>query len=1265
MASFNLVKTCYSNLFLDSIEKIHGFLSDKAVGSAMPFNETLIVKTSDKQFKTIDMTKTNPTDFISVASIANATDKIMEMITKYKQLETIKDYNINVLTQGQTIEIPYITNKSNKIAFFVVSDKRGQYFDFEVRWPATSVKESGKVISYSNKNTINGLLHSGDIGTLLHYVTIDKKLTEDPFVLDVVGYKKTSLRQFITQHPAVILVNHETKTLYIVPCPLDKITMQENSFAGLVVGKRTGNMIRYTVLPSPSTLMNVDTGTVTPSINTTIVNAIEQFNDIMNEPVLDLTEHDEEPVFELELVEDDQDTESVVELPSIPYLQFVEEGTFQSTMIQSNNGFTFGTGLQFVDNVKMSTHLPPVRLSPFGESKGPVILALSTGYSGQMSLTMESYHKMIEDSNLVTIILSDKWNEEVIKASTTLINGIFIVKCDNFPGKGARDKFMNDVNIAGISTMAGPNSIVLMDIGDNLFWYRGVRYPGLIDNVPIFGTDVTDLMHPNILKALAESGYKTPFPTIYNKGCLDVYWAPEGKMMTPNDVAEITSKLIIDEISDFSPEIEDCLTQFQIIFDPDQLQNIANRMTTSLNKMVENNVKEFKDEFSKMFEQGLSLNDDSVKECLANLKGAKRKTNRLIQPLINKLGQLISLQGSSKRSFNLKQMMRKAKIHSNVDKAKNMTMEEKIDLLDKSCEEVGVLLSCVNSDMLQCALKAVSDKNYLTFASSTTTDKNDLMAINDRTLYLDACTTGAMLEIAEADEQYQRHPLATVNPGGIAMPQGINYEQQEISCIPLVLNDKYVNSIDPSKIYPTTVCNDPEFSMFRIMLRGTIVDSKASREFHILPQSNDLGYLLVDMILCTMESLSNQFSGYPDATSDFSNTTCQIMRGLFGQLLTVLASGQKPMSMAWQLVMYDPNLEIPDDNEWWIYIRLIKMFPYTCWDPSNILANIKTLLARIIRKKIINKVIEPMLKEISKMKAQSQKDSVEARNRELMFVKLAIDVLCTIVNDELQTDQNVIQIAKRLLEKVPEMNAKGGTRQIINFFEPVAKKKVVKNVDWSKLEPTMQIALNIFTKRSATFKNFKKTMVKVVEKGNEDKIEKYVSEYNKYKASLQEKYMADTIKVQNESAISGHDVKGLKSDAEINRIPWSITDEEIDLNEHNRVLNWILTGTSGTVEVSDSKDMISKEEPMDDVKKAIVGCPKNDRALALYDLCQTDSVKIPLRKHIPLSAMEDMMKFVGIEPKKQDRVMAMIMSEFLQNWRKDGIETESHIANMI
>jgi hypothetical protein len=48
------------------------------------------------------------------------------------------------------------------------------------------------------------------------------------FVLSVIGYNKVQLRKFNEQHPAVILVNYETKTLSIVPCPLDFATMGDN-----------------------------------------------------------------------------------------------------------------------------------------------------------------------------------------------------------------------------------------------------------------------------------------------------------------------------------------------------------------------------------------------------------------------------------------------------------------------------------------------------------------------------------------------------------------------------------------------------------------------------------------------------------------------------------------------------------------------------------------------------------------------------------------------------------------------------------------------------------------------------------------------------------------------------------------------------------------------------------------------------------------------------------------------------------------------------
>lgn len=1268
MDNLESVTTYYGNPFIQSLAEAHAYLANFENGSAIAFQGKLLVKIGTG-FKEIDLATIDPRTFISSASVNQATDSITTMLSKYANLANIKNYLITVLTPGQTIEIPFTSSSKGKIGAFVVSNKTSQYFDFEMRF------SNNKMICYS-KTAYKGFKHSGDIGSLLHHVTFGD-ITEEPFILDVVGYSRTPLHKFVNQHPAVILVDHVAETMYIVPCPLDKATIGENCFAGLVVGKRMRDMIRYTVLPSPVTMGKVNTGdcnsTTKITVDTTIQNTIDMWNNPVTAPATD-------PVADTNSNTDTVTTDTTVpanpcstDVPSIKYLQFVEQGLSENVM--PGNGFIFGTGLEFVADVQSSASAtqdkPIACLSPFGCAKGASTLALATGYNfstGPM-LDLAKYCSMIEGSNVVMVYLSEQWSEQVIGTCDTLINGIYIVKSStNLSGKNLEDH-LNDVNIAGVSAMAGPNSIVLIEVGNKLFWYKGVRYPGLIpstcesDMLPNFGTDMTDILHPAMIQTYAETT-SPPFPSIYKRD-MSVFW--KGSMLHPDTVADIISKMSIEEIGESVMDITDCMTQLQVIFDTEKLLVIANRMVSSLNTLADRNIEVFKKVLSDMFQNDASMDTEEAKQVIIDMKAAKKAINKKIKPLINKLGQLVSLRSSSKRSFNLKQMQRKAKIYGNVDAAKNMTMEEKMDLLDEHCDELGVLLSCVNSNLLPIALKAVSDGNYLEYMSDRQdSPESKLMSINDRTQYLDACTVGVMMEIAESNPSYKNHPLVSITDAkSIAIPQGTDYAQSRISCVPFALVDKYVNLKDVSTLYPVTVCNDPEFSMFRILTRGTIVASTISRKSNcnISPASKDLGFLIVDMVLGTMESLATQFSKYPDPTTDFNNTTCQLMRGLFGQLLTLLASGVRPMSMAWQLVMKNPNLEVPKNEEWPIYVRMTKLFPYTCWDPSNIMKNIKTLIIRTIRKRIVNKTIEPMLKEIQKLNAQTQMDNIEARNRELKFLKLAIEVLCHIRNIGDQNDSAVTAIAVRLLEQVPEMNAKSGTEQIIAFFKHVS----AGTVDWNRLDSTMQTALNIFTKRSAAFQKFKKEMAKVVESGNDKKMSRYIDTYTQFKESLRQKYQSGYVKVQNEKAINSKDVNSLKSDAEINRTPWSITNEAIDEHYHENILNMVITGNHASASQEDEKSssVSVRSVAVDKIKKAITGVPMNDRALALYDMCQTNNIRQSLSTQVPITNMLTMMDFVDIADSDKDSVLISIMMKFLENWREDAIQIEKYIVGTI
>jgi hypothetical protein len=179
-----------------------------------------------------------------------------------------------------------VENDNSQISSFVASTKRdGNYFDYVAY--IVPGKDILHTSTYANRN-VAGFKHSGDIGSLLHTITIGPPTpNEITFVLGAVGFRKVyftcvnltvkvPLRQFSTQLPVVFIVNHETRTIYMVPCPLDKATMGDATLSGLVVGKKKGNSIRYCVLPAPLTVDDINTGECSKAVSQAVSVAINQ-----------------------------------------------------------------------------------------------------------------------------------------------------------------------------------------------------------------------------------------------------------------------------------------------------------------------------------------------------------------------------------------------------------------------------------------------------------------------------------------------------------------------------------------------------------------------------------------------------------------------------------------------------------------------------------------------------------------------------------------------------------------------------------------------------------------------------------------------------------------------------------------------------------------------------------------------------------------------------------------------------------------------------
>ena len=140
--------------------------------------------------------------------------------------------------------------------------------------------------------------------------------------------------------------------------------------------------------------------------------------------------------------------------------------------------------------------------------------------------------------------------------------------------------------------------------------------------------------------------------------------------------------------------------------------------------------------------------------------------------------------------------------------------------------------------------------------------------------------------------------------------------------------------------------------MWRIMMRNTVANCTASRQVNIDPESKELGFFLLHMIMTVMENIVASISVEPDPEKDFENSTSEMMRGMFGQLFALMASTEGILCTAFQLIYKSTNVQILPDEQWWVVSRMVRLFPYTCWNKEVLLRNVQTYVVRAARKRL-------------------------------------------------------------------------------------------------------------------------------------------------------------------------------------------------------------------------------------------------------------------------------------------------------------------------
>lgn len=276
--------------------------------------------------------------------------------------------------------------------------------------------------------------------------------------------------------------------------------------------------------------------------------------------------------------------------------------------------------------------------------------------------------------------------------------------------------------------------------------------------------------------------------------------------------------------------------------------------------------------------------------------------------------------------------------------------------------------------------------------------------------------------------------------------------------------DEFVNLENPYTVRWMEKCNEAHIAALRIIMRSTLSQAVASREHNLQPGSSETGQLMSALLMAAMSKLAAMRTTAPVVVSgQAEDTITRLMRGLFGNFLTIAGSGVRPLSMVWQLFGSNPQYDIPTSHTDWIwYETAVALYPYTAWPLRQFLENLEKLLDKaIIRVVTKNEDVAA----IKKSRTEEMIRYCKLRNIQLAHCRTIITIFMRMLTTE---NLDVAAAAARLLEQLPRKLEKQtqSYKRLINYLEHLA------NGGQSRVNDNI-IAACVYTKRSAAFSELK------------------------------------------------------------------------------------------------------------------------------------------------------------------------------------------------
>ncbi|OQE41305.1 hypothetical protein PENCOP_c005G08651 [Penicillium coprophilum] len=1052
------VRKTFFDPLATSKARVREILKTLPIGSAHPFSpERLLLCRTESDIDEIDISSYPDDFFCKAVDMGEMGEILLRRMAGYpSHLTVFEDFQI-LQAPASTFKIPMV---SGQITLLAVSERTPTYYDF------CFADASNNVCCWNAKRTFPGMTHSGDIyvnNDLLDYVKIDRdSFTEEELCVFISGFNLTPITGFLGTHPAVLVADHVEKVLYVVPVPLDKATIGQATICCPLVIKRDQDSLVCSILPTATNDIKISAnGDKLESAS--FAEAIDRADFTIPATYLNATQI-AVPTGDFA----EEKTSSIIEAPCIITKEnavFMTDSVTLPSFLETEKAQTirFGTGIEFL----LPGEEPPTKTEAsavvlpciFGSQlEGPFLLATGTvplkvPFSDETALL--NYYKQLKSA---VVVVDDRMTDNARNlAPIYRINALFIVQISpqNQPGStGDIQSLLNSANINAVTALAGPQSLILVQISQRYYFYRGIANRAHMNTSKLeFGADVTSMLEAAGMESILDPRIQRIIALADEN---PIILPTLGQLVYPQELQKLFEKLPIEKVKELGEDILAAVPQLQMLLNEKDLRELSRALTFSLSAKTSSVTATLRDTYTKYLTEEYKMTDPvSAKKknaMLGELRKLTRETQIALEPLISSLSNMISSRTTSKRTHDLKRLVRQTQIQANVDVAKSMTFDKLAEYLETYAGEMGVMLLNIETSTYS---------ELLGNLKGTAIDASSCCDLDSRVLHLEGFDAGIIIEQSQANHI---GPLQCGN--GLSHPiLALPYLSQRSgtgSMLAWVCWDEFVNLESPYTVRWMEKCNDAHIAALRIIMRSTLSQAVSAREHNIQPSSPEAGQLMSALLMAAMSKLAAMRTTAPVVSQQAEDTVTRLMRGLFGNLLTIAGSGVRPQSMVWQLFGLNSQCDLPKANvEWTWYETVVALYPYTGWPLEQFYENLEKLLDKALVRVVTKNEKRSWVSGTDRMIMFSK-----LRNTQLHRSRTIITVFMRMLTAE---ESNIAPIAARLLKHLPrklERQSKGYTR-MIRYLDHLAKGGERRYHD------DLVIAIT-YTTRSAAFGSLKR-----------------------------------------------------------------------------------------------------------------------------------------------------------------------------------------------